>query len=631
MVRPSTATWVRIALLLTATLALGACSLAGDITPPPGIATAQAQGIGLPATAAPPTAPRRMPNPTAGETVFADKCAPCHGASGDGQGPQASALPNPPSALRAAEVAQRAVPLEWFAIVTEGRIESFMPGFTSLSDDERWDVVGYALSLGLESGNVEAGRDLYQQECVECHGPLGRGTGSVPDLTAPEYQSDHSLLAIQAAISQGVGQGMPGYADTLSDDERWSLAAYVRALGLALSPKPTAPPPSDTPEATDSVPATSSVDGSPETATAMAVPAAGQGRITGTVSNGTAGAAVPAGLDVTLHGLDGDQEVVTLTQRLGPDGRFAFEGLEATTGRAFVVTADYGDVLYASDIGEFGTESAALDLPLRLFETTQATEAVEVSRLHLLFEFPAEDVVRVVELWLLSNLGDRTVVGDASGAIEVRLPPDASGLSLDGGTIGERFERTPDGFRDRGELVPGENTGELVFSYILPYDGDLEIVREHDYPVAATIAMISGEGPRIVGDGFNDTGVRQVTGAALHSYERAQASAGEPIRLNLRGRPAASSTGGAGVAPAAFGAAALALALVGAGLIWFRPRSGRRPIRPRAPTNESAPDADRTLWAIASLDNEYAAGKIDLATYQARRSELVRRAEGRAP
>src|SRR3972149_1718389 len=75
----------RAPFLLAAALALGACSLAGDITPPPGLATAQAQGLGLPPTAAPPTAPGRTPRLAAGALIFAAQRAPCHGESGDGQ------------------------------------------------------------------------------------------------------------------------------------------------------------------------------------------------------------------------------------------------------------------------------------------------------------------------------------------------------------------------------------------------------------------------------------------------------------------------------------------------------------------------------------------------------------------
>jgi mono/diheme cytochrome c family protein len=613
----------RAAILLAASLALAACSLAGDVTPPPGLATAQAQGIGIPATSAPLKVPPRPPDLAAGERIFSEKCAPCHGASGDGQGPQAAALPNPPAALAAASFAQSAIPQEWYRVVTEGRIESFMPGFISLDDGQRWDVVGYALTLGQSPEELETGRVLYQQNCRECHGDLGRGTGDVPDLAEPEFLAGRSLLSLFSTITEG-GQAMPRYAETLSEAERWALAAYVRSL--ALTPGGTPPTASAVPSGTEGPTTTGSpvssatVEASPPATTSLA----GQARIEGKIDNGTAGSAVPAGLEVTLHGFDGGQESLTVSQPVGANGRFAFEGVAHAPGRVFVATTDYQNVLYASEIGQFASGEPTLELPLTIYESTEATDQVEVSRLHMVFDFPTDDLIQVVELWLLSNLGDRTVAGGESGAIEIALPEGASGLSLDGGTVGDRFELTAEGFRDRRELVPGANTGELVFSYILPYDGSREIVRRSAYPVAATVAMVTGEGARLDGDGFVDTGVREVTGARLRSYERGPAQGGEDITLTLRGRPRPAG-GPSQAAPLALGAAALLLAVIGAALIWFRPRLAQRPAGP--PAGEDSSDVERTLWAIASLDNEYAAGKLDSATYQARRSELVRRAE----
>jgi mono/diheme cytochrome c family protein len=614
-------------------MSLGACSLAGDITPPPGLATAQAQGLGLPPTAAPLTVPGRTPDLVAGALIFAEKCAACHGESGDGQGPQASALPNPPTALRDADVAQRALPAEWFAIVTEGRIESFMPGFTSLDDEQRWDVVGYALSLGLPSAQVDLGSNLFRDNCVECHAAQG------PDMSSADYLAGRSLLAIYGAITEGVGEGMPGYAASLTDEQRWALAVYVRSLALSASAAQltAAPPPDAT--ATTGEPAPTLAEGEATaalvaTGTATEEQASAAGRISGNVANGTAGSRPPTELEVTLHGLDNNQEALTQTQRLGPAGTFTFDGIEPVVGRVYVVTADYQGVLYASEIG--GMSSAELELPLTVFESAAATDAVEVSRLHLLFDFPAEDVVQVVELWLLSNLGDRTVDGGEAGVIDVVLPQGASGLSLDGGTIGDRFELTADGFRDRRELLPGENTGELVFSYNLPYDGSLDLVRRPGYPVAATVAMVSGDGPELVGADFTDMGLRQISGASLHSYERGPAQAGEEIALTLRGRATAGGAGAAGIQPIVLGVAALALALIGAALIWpSRPwlaaRMGFRQRRAAglgaSPTGafESEADADRLLWAVASLDNDFAAGKIEPAVYQSRRADLLRR------
>ncbi|HMK08243.1 MAG TPA: c-type cytochrome [Anaerolineales bacterium] len=610
----------RILLGIAAALALGACSLAGDITPPPDLATAQAQGTGLPATAAPLVPPAVRPDVAAGSLIFAEKCAPCHGASGDGQGPQAASLPNPPAALADLAVARAAVPSDWYRTVTEGRIESFMPGFSSLDDGQRWDVVGYALSLGLPASQVEGGRELFLQTCAACHGEQGQGQGTAPDLTSPENLAQHSLQQVYDTITGG-GTGMPGYAESLSDDQRWMLAAYVRSLGLAPPPQPTTVA-TETPAGPTTTAEAGAITAPAQTATS--VTSAGLGRISGSVVNGTAGATVPSGLEITLHGFDGDQEALTLTQAAAPDGAFSFSGIEPVDGRGYVATTNYQDVLYGSDVAQWPSGSTELQLPLTIYETTSETGDVQISRLHLLFDFPAGDVVRVVELWLLSNRGDRTVYSGADGAIQVDLPPQASGLSFDGGTAGDRFQVTDGGFRDRREVIPGENTSELIFSYNLPYNGRLDLVRRPDYPVAATVAMVTGEGPEIVDGGFTDMGLRQISGATLHTYQRGPSSAGEEIALTMRGRPSSGPSGAASVPSIIAGAAALLLALVAAGLIWYRPR--RRAAR-LPPAAASGSERDRALWAIASLDNEFAAGAMDASTYREKRAELVRRAQ----
>jgi hypothetical protein len=317
---------------------------------------------------------------------------------------------------------------------------------------------------------------------------------------------------------------------------------------------------------------------------------------------------------------------LTTSTTAGTDGRFTFTGIEPVAGRNYVATADYQGVLYASAIAAFPGNTPALDLPLTVYETTADIGAVQVGRLHLVFDFASDGVVQVLELWLLSNTGDRTVFTADQGLIDITLPEGASGLSFDGGTVGDRFELTPTGFRDRRELVPGENTGEIIFSYNLPYDGSSKLDRQAPYPVMATVAMVSGEGPQVSGDGFTDMGLRQVSGMSLHTYQRGPAQAGETISLELSGQPtaAAAPSTSTQVAPVIAAAAALALALIAAVLIWFRP--WRRRARP-APAAEQAGDEDAALWAIASLDYEFAEGKIDPASYQARRAELIRRAQ----
>jgi len=80
------------------------------------------------------------------------------------------------------------------------------------------------------------GKALYLDRCIDCHGKRGNGDGPQAadlnvhptNLMAPpvRQQSDGELFW---KISEG-RKPMPGYARKLSEDERWSVVAYLRSL-----------------------------------------------------------------------------------------------------------------------------------------------------------------------------------------------------------------------------------------------------------------------------------------------------------------------------------------------------------------------------------------------------------------
>ncbi len=156
------------ATLIVLTFVLAGCSLAGDITPPPGLATAQAAATVPPATLAPtdsgvvtagPATPAAAPTlpavPAAegidlarGQSIWQEKCAPCHGLTGQSDGAMTANLTSAPPKLGDPQIARDARPAAWYDVVTNGRMDRLMPAFASLSDAERWDAVAYALTLG---------------------------------------------------------------------------------------------------------------------------------------------------------------------------------------------------------------------------------------------------------------------------------------------------------------------------------------------------------------------------------------------------------------------------------------------------------------------------------------------------
>ena len=82
---------------------------------------------------------------------------------------------------------------------------------------------------------VKVGQSLFQENCVICHGKVGKGDGEAAaalnpkpkSLVSPPVQSqtDGELFW---KISEG-REAMPSWKQ-LSDRERWSLVIYLRSL-----------------------------------------------------------------------------------------------------------------------------------------------------------------------------------------------------------------------------------------------------------------------------------------------------------------------------------------------------------------------------------------------------------------
>lgn len=84
--------------------------------------------------------------------------------------------------------------------------------------------------------SIDAGRVLYQQNCLVCHGVNGRGDGpGAPQLNPPPadfrvHMPQHPDWQFFNFISDGLaGTAMPAWRDKLSDEEIWNTLNYLRA------------------------------------------------------------------------------------------------------------------------------------------------------------------------------------------------------------------------------------------------------------------------------------------------------------------------------------------------------------------------------------------------------------------
>jgi cbb3-type cytochrome c oxidase subunit III len=86
--------------------------------------------------------------------------------------------------------------------------------------------------------SVEAGRKLYQRFCASCHGPQGKGDGSLAlaggtpsDLTDDVWDYGSTDGEIFVAIRDGVSADMLAYKEKLNEKQIWQVVNYIRSIG----------------------------------------------------------------------------------------------------------------------------------------------------------------------------------------------------------------------------------------------------------------------------------------------------------------------------------------------------------------------------------------------------------------
>jgi hypothetical protein len=383
---------------------------------------------------------------------------------------------------------------------------------------------------------------------------------------------------------------------------------------LQETPVPTAPGPETT--------------GTPQ---ATAEPSLSTGNVTGQVVN-LSGGSLPVDMEITLHAYDNMQETMTLTSQVEADGSFTFSRVEMLPGRVFIASAEFDQTIYGSDIAvvEIGTTDLNLDLPV--YETTSETSSLAIDRMHIFFDYVDPDILRVVQVLILSNLGNRTVIPAAEGepVYTFNLPAGAANLQFEEGVLGERFVETPGGFGDTLPIRPGSGEHQVVFAYDMPYQRRLDLSQPLALPVNAVVILVPEDGLRINSELLQDEGTRPVQGMTYRMFSSDRLEAGTELALTISGRPGTSTgllqTGS--TSSLVIGLVAFGLALVALGF-WLYRRS--RPAMPAIEeqlededlvSEDIAEDPEILMDAILALDDQFQAGELPEAAYHQRRAEL---------
>ncbi|MBK1885797.1 MULTISPECIES: cytochrome-c oxidase, cbb3-type subunit III [Marinobacter] len=164
-----------------------------------------------------------------GQRLFANNCAVCHGTAARGQ----VGFPN----LTDGDWMWGGSPEAILETLRNGRMgnmpaKGVMPNMTNEQVDQ---VVNYVLSFSgreKDAAAAEAGKAVFAQGCVACHGPEGKGMQALgaPNLTDNIWLYGSNYEWIRETVLHGRVNEMPAQSGRLSNDQIQILAAYVYSL-----------------------------------------------------------------------------------------------------------------------------------------------------------------------------------------------------------------------------------------------------------------------------------------------------------------------------------------------------------------------------------------------------------------
>ena len=579
-----------------------------------------------------PVLPAATPEALPGLELFAERCANCHGETGQGDGPliqqagQPAPMPFDAGYIRAAQ------PSVMFRQITDGEAAVGMPPFGPASSnpiDEagRWNLVAAVFSLATTPENVTAGQAVYEAQCAACHGDAGAGDGPDAATTEPvagplndaTYWFNRSNDTVYNELTSGE---ISAHSFQLAEEDLHRVIDFARTFSYVY--------------------ADPAVLTAPITA----------GVIIGTLDNGTTGEMLGEA-QVELRAFTPEfEETLTLTTTTDVNGNFRFDVTDVPPDLIFIAGSSFDGLNFSSGANQLDRSNPMLEMPVTVYDKTSDAAGVSVAQLHVVFEF-AEERVAVNQLYVVNNAANAVFVGPsgepADGVFEVAVPEGAENLefqrsfgSMQNFLPANDFVQTARGWADPLPLRPGDAALTLLVRYELPYTSGMRIAHPIFHETATTTIILPDAGVSVTNTPWVEQPPQEFgEGQTFLNYSGPGVPAGETISMVLEGRPnVVTDASGAAVVnrdqttELLIGGGALLLAAAGGVFLW-RYWQGRHADEEEAWAGEVETDlaapagADDLLRAIAALDDAHEAGQIDEDAYQAQRAELKRQLAAR--
>jgi high-affinity iron transporter len=175
--------------------------------------------------------PRHPPDLKLGEKVYQAACAACHGADGKAGLPIGDTMEPRPASFHDADIMAGLTPYKAFNTTSFGVPGTAMPGYPTLTEDERWSVAFYLFTMRqppcegtAPSASLEKLANATDPELAQAHGDQ-----SVACLRRelPDADEERALLAARQSVEEAMKKGAAG---DMTGARNALLDAYLNGL-----------------------------------------------------------------------------------------------------------------------------------------------------------------------------------------------------------------------------------------------------------------------------------------------------------------------------------------------------------------------------------------------------------------
>ncbi|MGQ9501069.1 MAG: carboxypeptidase-like regulatory domain-containing protein [Anaerolineae bacterium] len=263
-----------------------------------------------------------------------------------------------------------------------------------------------------------------------------------------------------------------------------------------------------------------------------------RGVLVGQVQNTTTKRPV-AGAPVRLRRWRLEVEHPPLTTETDAQGHFRFEGLDTDVHSLYRAEVEYQEVTFHSNFVNFEPGSTQVSTVLNVCETTNTAEDIRIRRFHFIVLARERGTLSILELYQFSNEGNRAYVGTAGEqglreTVRMALPVGAQDLTLQSGTLGVDFITRSDELVATAPLLPGEETFDVAFVYLVPYSTSSVVLdRRLYYDTIAVNGLLMDVGAEMHSDLLRFAGERTAQGQKFLQFIGQDLKAGQLLGITL--------------------------------------------------------------------------------------------------